>query len=92
MFDLTFSHFLRVLFYMMLIWKDQGKNKRKSNGSSTSRLPFEEFNEEDDVDFDQNNDNIPCSWAKFGQNLQLSIQNVQLSDADHKSGWYGTAG
>ena len=35
---------------MMLIWKDQGtKNKRKSNGSSTSRLPFEEFNEEDDV-------------------------------------------
>ena len=78
---------------MMLIWKDQGKkNKHKFNGSSTSRLPFEEFNEEDDVDFDQNNDNIPCSWAKFGQNLQLSIQNVQLGDADHKSGWYGTSG
>ena len=33
---------------------------------------------------------IPCSWAKFGQNLQLSIQNVHLGDADHKSGWYGT--
>ena len=39
-----------MLFYMMLIWKDQGKkNKRKSNGSSASGLPFEEFNEEDDV-------------------------------------------
>ena len=56
MFDLTFSHLLRVLFYMMLIWKDQGKkNKHKFNGSSTSRLPFEEFNEEDGVDFDHNN-------------------------------------
>ena len=71
MFDLTFSHLLRVLFYMMLIWKDQGtKNKRKSNGSSTSRLPFEEFNEEDDVDFDHNEDDIyPLQlgkiWAKF---------------------------
>ena len=70
MFDLTFSHFLRVLFYMMLIWKDQGKNKRKSNGSSASGLPFEEFNEEDDVDFDHNEDDMyPLQlgkiWAKF---------------------------
>ena len=78
---------------MMLIWKDQGKkNKRKSNGSSTSRLPFEEFNEEGDVDFDHMTICIPCSWAKFGQNLQLSIQNVHLGDADHKSGLYGTSG
>ena len=44
---------------MMLIWKDQGKkNKHKFNGSSTSRLPFEEFNEEDGVDFDHNNDDM----------------------------------
>ena len=52
---------------MMLIWKDQGtKNKRKSNGSSTSRLPFEEFNEEDDVDFDHNNgDMYPLQLGKI---------------------------
>ena len=94
-FDLTFSHFLRVLFYMVLIWKDQGtKTNAKVMAVLPSASPLRSLMKKMMLTLIiiMKRVCIPCSWAKFGQNLQLSIQNVQLGDADHKSGWYGTSG
>ena len=78
---------------MMLIWKDQGKKNAKVMAVLPPASPLRSLMKKMMLTLIiMKTICIPCSWAKFGQNLQLSIQNVQLGDADHKSGWYGASG